>query len=96
MYLFLIAIRFFFSLTFFVGDYQCSRHPLHVFEKIFKARFDAAVDKALSTGVPRAFVEGCTHGVASALIDFAEALLFYVGAVLIARGMYTYRQMVGC
>ena len=31
---------------------------------------------------------------ASGLIYLAEALLFYVGAVLIARGLYTYLQMV--
>jgi ATP-binding cassette subfamily B (MDR/TAP) protein 1 len=41
-----------------------------------------------------AFVEGCTYGVASSLIYLSEALLFYVGAVLIARGTYTYLQMV--
>jgi len=41
-----------------------------------------------------AFVEGCTYGVASSLIYLAEALLFYTGAVLIARGIYTYLQMV--
>ena len=64
------------------------------FEKIFKVQFDAAADKALSTGVRGAFVEGCTYGVASGLIYLAEALLFYVGAVLIARGLYTYLQMV--
>jgi ATP-binding cassette subfamily B (MDR/TAP) protein 1 len=64
------------------------------FEKIFKARFDAAADKALSTGVRGAFVEGCTYGVGTALIYLSEALLFYVGAVLIARGTYTYLQMV--
>ncbi|KIM36272.1 hypothetical protein M413DRAFT_319602 [Hebeloma cylindrosporum] len=64
------------------------------FEKIFKARFDDAADKALSTGVRGAFVEGCTYGVASGLIYLAEALLFYIGAVLIARGMYPYLQMV--
>jgi len=64
------------------------------FEGIFKARFDTAADKALSTGVRGAFVEGCTHGVASGLIYLAEALLFYIGAVLIARGLYTYLQMV--
>jgi ATP-binding cassette subfamily B (MDR/TAP) protein 1 len=39
-------------------------------------------------------VEGCTFGVASGLIYAAEALLFYVGAVLIARGTYMYLQMV--
>lgn len=64
------------------------------FEGIFQAQFDKSADLALSTGVRGAFVEGCTYGVASALIYLAEALLFYVGAVLIARGTYTYLQMV--
>jgi ATP-binding cassette subfamily B (MDR/TAP) protein 1 len=45
-------------------------------------------------GACGAFVDGCTFGVASGLIYAAEALLFYVGAVLIARGTYTYLQMV--
>jgi ATP-binding cassette, subfamily B (MDR/TAP), member 1 len=35
-----------------------------------------------------------SYGVASGLIYLAEALLFYVGAVLIACGLYTYLQMV--
>ncbi|KAF8802026.1 P-loop containing nucleoside triphosphate hydrolase protein [Phlegmacium glaucopus] len=64
------------------------------FEGVFKAQFDGSVNKALNTGVRGAFVEGCTYGVASGLIYLAEALLFYVGAVLIARGLYTYLQMV--
>jgi ATP-binding cassette subfamily B (MDR/TAP) protein 1 len=64
------------------------------FETIFQKQFDAASDKALSTGVKGAFVEGCTYGVASGLIYLAEALLFYVGAVLVARGTYSYLQMV--
>jgi ATP-binding cassette, subfamily B (MDR/TAP), member 1 len=64
------------------------------FERIFQAEFDKAADQALSTGVRGAFVEGCTYGVASALIYLAEALLFYVGALFIANGTYTYLQMV--
>ena len=64
------------------------------FEDVFKAQFDSSVNKALATSVKGALVEGCTYGVASGLIYFAEALLFYVGAVLIARGLYTYLQMV--
>ncbi|CAA7263408.1 unnamed protein product [Cyclocybe aegerita] len=64
------------------------------FQPIFKAQFDSATNKALSTGVRGAFVEGCTYGVASGLIYLAEAMLFYVGAVLIARELYTYLQMV--
>ncbi|KAF8996595.1 P-loop containing nucleoside triphosphate hydrolase protein [Cyathus striatus] len=64
------------------------------FDSAFEAMFDDAAEKALSTGVRGAFVEGCTYGVASGLIYFSEALLFYVGAVLIVKGTYTYLQMV--
>ncbi|KAJ7430740.1 P-loop containing nucleoside triphosphate hydrolase protein [Mycena galericulata] len=64
------------------------------FENIFQKQFNAASEKALSTGVQGAFVEGCTYGVASGLIYLAEALLFYVGAVLVAHGTYSYLQMV--
>ena len=64
------------------------------FDSVFSAQFDAAATRALQTGIRGALVEGCTYGVSSALIYLAEALLFYVGAVLIARGTYTYLQMV--
>jgi len=63
------------------------------FERVFQERFEGSVESALSTGVRGAFVEGCTYGVASSLIYLAEALLFYVGAVLVANGTYTYLQM---
>jgi ATP-binding cassette subfamily B (MDR/TAP) protein 1 len=63
-------------------------------KEVFEHQFELATDKALSTGVCGAFVEGFTLGVASGLIYAAEALLFYVGAVLISRGTYTYLQMV--
>ncbi|KAG1722693.1 uncharacterized protein EDB91DRAFT_1255953 [Suillus paluster] len=49
--------------------------------------------QCFSTGVRGAFVEGCSYGVASALIYLAERFLVYVGAVLIAKGTYTYLQM---
>ncbi|CAA7261014.1 unnamed protein product [Cyclocybe aegerita] len=64
------------------------------FDGVFKSQFEAAADETLRTGVRGAFVEGCTYGVASGLIYLAEALLFYVGAVLLARGIYTYLQMI--
>ena len=64
------------------------------FEGIFKAQFETSVHKALTTGIRGAFVEGCTYRVASGLIYVAEALLFFVGAVLISRGLYMYLQMV--
>ncbi|KAH7926936.1 hypothetical protein BV22DRAFT_1194028 [Leucogyrophana mollusca] len=63
-------------------------------EPVLQSQFDKAASRCLSTGVRGAFVEGCTYGVASALIYLAEALLFYVGAVLMAHGTYTYLQMV--
>ncbi|KAL6309463.1 P-loop containing nucleoside triphosphate hydrolase protein [Sparassis latifolia] len=64
------------------------------FEGAFQQKFDKAADNALTTGVRGAFVEGCTYGVASGLIYLAEALLFYVGAVLISNGTYDYLRMV--
>ncbi|EDR11779.1 uncharacterized protein LACBIDRAFT_313529 [Laccaria bicolor S238N-H82] len=64
------------------------------FEGIFCSHFNFATDKVLTTGVRGAFVKECTHGLASALIYLAEALLFYIGAILITCGTYTYLQMV--
>ncbi|KAJ4474968.1 P-loop containing nucleoside triphosphate hydrolase protein [Lentinula aciculospora] len=61
---------------------------------VFQQRFDISLDRAMSVGVKGAMVEGCTYGVASGLIYAAEALLFYVGAILVAKGTYTYLQMV--
>lgn len=64
------------------------------FEHVFQEKYDKSVDDALTKGVRGAFVEGCTHGVASALIYLAEAVLFYVSAVLVANGTYDYLRMV--
>lgn len=64
------------------------------FENIFQAKFDGFVKTAFSAGVSSAIVEGCTYGIVSALIYLAEALLFYVGAVLMAKGTYSYLQMI--
>ena len=64
------------------------------FERAFTSLFTTANDNALAVGTRGAFVEGCTYGVASALIYLAEAQLFYVGAVLLSKGTYTYIQMV--
>lgn len=63
-------------------------------ERIFAEQFSSSVEKALSSGVRGAFVEGGTYGVASSLIYLAEAILFYVGAILIAKGTYSYPRMV--
>ncbi|KAG6331232.1 hypothetical protein ID866_7854, partial [Astraeus odoratus] len=51
-------------------------------EPILQAQFDKAASTCLSTSIRGAFVEGCTYGVASALIYLAEALLFYMVQVL--------------
>ena len=64
------------------------------FESVFSERFNKSAENALRTGVRGAFVEGCTYGVASSLIYLSEALLFYVGAVLVSQGTYSYLQMV--
>ncbi|KAJ7707717.1 ABC transporter type 1, transmembrane domain-containing protein [Mycena rosella] len=60
------------------------------FEGVFQSQFDKATDRALAVARKGAFVEGCTYGVACGLIYLAEALLFYFGAILVARGTYTY------
>jgi ATP-binding cassette subfamily B (MDR/TAP) protein 1 len=64
------------------------------FEDYFRRQFDQSLQEALRCGVRGAFVEGCNVGIASGLIYFAEALLFWVGAVLVANQTYTYLQMV--
>ncbi|KAI0265438.1 P-loop containing nucleoside triphosphate hydrolase protein [Gloeopeniophorella convolvens] len=64
------------------------------FESVFLERFNDSAESALHTGVRGAFVEGCTYGLASSLIYLSEALLFYVGALLVSQGTYSYLQMV--
>ncbi|KAJ7119608.1 P-loop containing nucleoside triphosphate hydrolase protein [Mycena epipterygia] len=64
------------------------------FEGVFRKQFDEAAERALGVARKGALVEGCTYGVACGLIYLAEALLFYFGAVLVARGTYSYLQMV--
>ena len=54
----------------------------------------AAAEAAVGVARKGAFLEGCTFGVACGLIYLAEALLFWFGAVLVARGTYSYLQMV--
>lgn len=63
-------------------------------EQVLQSQFDKATSVCLVSGIRGAFIEGCSYGVASALIYLAEALLFYVGAVLIANGTYTYLRMI--
>jgi len=62
-------------------------------ENVIRAQFDMSTKQALNTGLRGAFVEGCTYGVSTSLIYLAEAALFFMGAVLIANGTYTYLRM---
>ncbi|KAL0062992.1 ATP-dependent permease [Marasmius tenuissimus] len=60
----------------------------------FAERFNGLCQTALSVGVRGAFIEGSTLGIASGLIYLAEALLFFVGAVLVSNGRYSYLRMM--
>ena len=64
------------------------------FDPIVCAQFDAATTRVLQTGAYGVLVEGYTYGISSALIyKVVEIPLFYVDAVLITRGTYTYLKM---
>jgi ATP-binding cassette subfamily B (MDR/TAP) protein 1 len=49
---------------------------------------------ARAAGIKSPFVEGCTHSVVSSLIYLSEAVLFYVGAIFVARGTHSYHWVV--
>ncbi|CAE6384177.1 unnamed protein product [Rhizoctonia solani] len=63
-------------------------------ESVFKAQFERSLGTAMRTGVQGAFITGCGFGIVNALIYVAEAALFYVGAVLMARQGYSYLKML--
>ena len=63
-------------------------------EGVFKSHFNDALSTAFKAGVRGAFVDGCTFGVANAVIYLSEALLFFVGALFMANGIYSYAQML--
>ena len=63
-------------------------------ENHFEHSFDRFLKKAFVTGVRGAFVEGCNVGFANGLIYLSEAFLFWIAAMLVARGIYSYLQMV--
>ncbi|KAI5116161.1 hypothetical protein M0805_005750 [Coniferiporia weirii] len=80
------------------GYYECISNVRAIrcmsFESVFREQFEDSVSRAYTTGIRGAFIEGCSFGVANGLIYLAEALLFFVGAILVAEGTYTYLQMV--
>ncbi|CAE6451330.1 unnamed protein product [Rhizoctonia solani] len=63
-------------------------------ESVFQAQFERSLGTAMRTGVQGAFITGCGFGIVNALIYVAEAALFYVGAVLMAREGYSYLRML--
>ncbi|KAF8333191.1 P-loop containing nucleoside triphosphate hydrolase protein [Cantharellus anzutake] len=63
-------------------------------ENVFERYFENSVNGAMEAGVEGSFVAGLGFGVAQALIYLAEALLFYVGAVFMSRGTYSYLKLV--
>ncbi|KIO30112.1 hypothetical protein M407DRAFT_225395 [Tulasnella calospora MUT 4182] len=63
-------------------------------EQVFDAQYEKSCQAALKAGVTGAMVAGTGYGVANALVYIAEAVLFYVGAVLLAKGLYSYLQLI--
>jgi ATP-binding cassette subfamily B (MDR/TAP) protein 1 len=49
------------------------------FQSVFASQFDAALGRALRTGVKGAFVEGSTFGVTNAMIYLSEGKLYLFG-----------------
>jgi ATP-binding cassette subfamily B (MDR/TAP) protein 1 len=81
--------------------YDALKHMLAVralggsgFKKAYEKSFERSVEGAMRAGVKGAFVEGSGFGVANGMIYFAEAGLFYVGAVLMKKGVFGYLRMV--
>ncbi len=63
-------------------------------QHVFQEQYDQSLQEALKAGVTGAMIAGTGFGVANALVYFAEALLFYVGAVMMAKNIYTYLQLL--
>ncbi|KAH8826445.1 P-loop containing nucleoside triphosphate hydrolase protein [Flagelloscypha sp. PMI_526] len=61
---------------------------------VLQESFDHAARRAYRRGVKSGSLEGVAFGTTNGLIYLAEALLFYVGAVLLTNGTYTYLQMI--
>ncbi|KAK0860271.1 ATP-dependent permease [Friedmanniomyces endolithicus] len=55
-------------------------------EEHFKAKYIAATNHALTLGFQRAFYTGFFFGLSDSAVNFATALVFYVGSLLIKRG----------
>ncbi|CED83054.1 Multidrug/pheromone exporter, ABC superfamily [Phaffia rhodozyma] len=59
-------------------------------ESIFIEKFNIALENAYTTGLKGAWIQGVGNGLMNGLVYFVEALLFYVIAVFMCDGSYTY------
>ncbi|KAG8854519.1 hypothetical protein FRB91_003410 [Serendipita sp. 411] len=64
------------------------------FDDVFKEQFERTLESAMKSGVDGGFVDGLAFGIANALIYLAQGIIYYVGAVLIVKGLYTFLQMI--
>ena len=64
------------------------------FGSVFRQQFETSVSKAHEAGLKGAPFGGFTHGLASGLIYLAQAILFIVGAVFVARGTIGFQEML--
>ncbi|PVG03933.1 P-loop containing nucleoside triphosphate hydrolase protein [Serendipita vermifera] len=64
------------------------------FDGVFKDQFERSLEQAMKSGVDGGFINGMAFGIANALIYLAQGLIYYVGAVLIAKGLYSFLQMM--
>ncbi|KAL8290518.1 hypothetical protein RQP46_002776 [Phenoliferia psychrophenolica] len=63
-------------------------------EKVFATKFERAVQETYAGAIKAAPFSGFGFALGGSLTYFAEALMFYVGALLIISGRYTFGKMV--
>jgi ATP-binding cassette subfamily B (MDR/TAP) protein 1 len=63
-------------------------------ESVFEKHFLESLKQARRTCLRGSVLSGVSFGLANALVYLAEALVFFVGAALMARGTYSYLQLV--
>ncbi|KAE8250579.1 hypothetical protein A4X13_0g4590 [Tilletia indica] len=63
-------------------------------DQIFMCRFAAVDQETLRNGIRTGPIVGIGVGLAEALTYLAEAVLFYVGTILIVNGHYTFERMI--
>ncbi|CAD6887555.1 unnamed protein product [Tilletia laevis] len=63
-------------------------------DQIFMCRFAAVDQETLRSGIRTGPILGLGVGLAEAMTYLAEAVLFYVGTILIVEGHYTFERMI--